>query len=113
MHIAHTTASSDGGLKKTSWLVGLILLLVGLSPQTFAATNDSDVIEEVIVTGSYIKGSPEDAELPIDVISSEDLLKTGSPSIVDMIRNLGVTTANLGETKPRAMLTHNVLPWAR
>jgi iron complex outermembrane receptor protein len=98
MHIAHTTASSDGGLKKTSWLVGLILLLVGLSPQTFAATNDSDVIEEVIVTGSYIKGSPEDAELPIDVISSEDLLKTGSPSIVDMIRNLGVTTANLGET---------------
>ena len=98
MHIAHTTASSYGGLKKTSWLVGLILLLVGLSPQTFAATNDSDVIEEVIVTGSYIKGSPEDAELPIDVISSEDLLKTGSPSIVDMIRNLGVTTANLGET---------------
>ena len=79
-------------------LIGTFLLMMGLSPPTLAANANDRVIEEVIVTGSYIKGSPEDAELPIDVISSDDLLKTGSPSIVEMIRNLGVTTANLGET---------------
>ncbi len=59
---------------------------------------DDDVIEEVVVTGSYIKGSPQDAELPIDVITEEDLLQQGSPSMIEMIRNLGVTAANLGET---------------
>ncbi|MEL0048779.1 MAG: TonB-dependent receptor plug domain-containing protein, partial [Gammaproteobacteria bacterium] len=78
--------------------IGIVLMMLGLSPLTLAADPNDRVIEEVIVTGSYIKGSPEDAELPIDVISSDDLLKTGSPSIVEMIRNLGVTTANLGET---------------
>jgi iron complex outermembrane receptor protein len=51
-----------------------------------------------VVTGSYIKGSPQDAELPIDVITEEDLLQQGSPSMIEMIRNLGVTAANLGET---------------
>ncbi len=83
---------------KVLGLIGTILLMQGLSPSALAANANDRVIEEVIVTGSYIKGSPEDAELPIDVISSDDLLKTGSPSIVEMIRNLGVTTANLGET---------------
>ena len=55
-------------------------------------------IEEVVVTGSYIKGSSEDAELPIDVITNADLVKMGSPSIIEMVRTLGVTAANLGET---------------
>ena len=59
---------------------------------------EEEVIEEVVVTGSYIKGSPQDAELPIDVITEEDLLQQGSPSMIEMIRNLGVTAANLGET---------------
>ena len=59
---------------------------------------EEELIEEVVVTGSYIKGSPQDAELPIDVITEEDLLQQGSPSMIEMIRNLGVTAANLGET---------------
>ena len=65
---------------------------------SLAQAADEQVIEEVVVTGSYIQGSPQDAELPIDVITEEDLLQQGSPSLVEMIRNLGVTAANLGET---------------
>ncbi len=65
---------------------------------SLAHAADDEVIEEVVVTGSYIKGSPQDAELPIDVITEEDLLQQGSPSMIEMIRNLGVTAANLGET---------------
>ena len=85
-------------LTKVLWLMGSLLISLGLGSQAFAADAADNVIEEVVVTGSYIKGSPEDAELPIDVISDEELLKTGSPSIIEMIRNLGVTGANLGET---------------
>ena len=65
---------------------------------SIAHSEDDGVIEEVIVTGSYIKGSPQDAELPIDVLTEEDLLQQGSPSLGEMIRNLGVTSANLAET---------------
>lgn len=72
----------------------LLLILTGFANMTLA----EEMIEEVVVTGSYIKGSSQDAELPIDVITSEDLLQQGSPSMVEMIRNLGVTAANLGET---------------
>lgn len=75
--------------------VGFAFSIFGSS--ALAAENDG-IIEEVIVTGSYIKGSPEDAELPIDVLTSDDLIEMGSPSIVEMVRNLGVTAANLGET---------------
>ncbi len=56
------------------------------------------VTEEIVVTGSYIKGSPEDAALPVDVIRRDDLEAVGMPSIIEMVRNLGVTSGNLGET---------------
>ena len=74
------------------------LLTACLFAYSASAQSAEEVIEEVVVTGSYIKGSPQDAELPIDVITEEDLLQQGSPSMVEMIRNLGVTAANLGET---------------
>ncbi|MFT4631027.1 MAG: outer membrane receptor protein involved in Fe transport [Candidatus Azotimanducaceae bacterium] len=58
----------------------------------------AEVIEEVVVTGSFIKGSPEDASLPIDVISRGDLEDFGNPSILEMVQNLSVTSGNIGET---------------
>ncbi len=63
-----------------------------------ALTGYAAEIEEVVVTGSYIKGTPEDAALPVDVMSQEDLREVGDPTIVEMVRNLGVTSGNLGET---------------
>ena len=76
------------------------LFVLGGAP-AWAQDNDgieNGGIEEVIVTGSYIRGTPEDAELPVDVITNEDLEDIGSPSIIELVRNLGVTGANLGET---------------
>ncbi len=55
-------------------------------------------IEEVVVTGSYIKGTPEDAELPVDVLRREDLQDIGNPSVIEMVRNLSIASGNLGET---------------
>ncbi|MGH1469719.1 MAG: TonB-dependent receptor plug domain-containing protein [Cellvibrionaceae bacterium] len=78
----------------------LYMAMAGLTlsaAATFTQAQDQ-VIEEVIVTGSYIPGSPEDAASPIDVITSDDLAEVGSPSTIEMIRNLGVTSGNIGET---------------
>ena len=52
---------------------------------------------EVVVTGSLIRGTPEDAALPVDVISAEELAKQGSPSAIDLLKNLPVSNGVIGE----------------
>ena len=46
---------------------------------TFSATAAEDPIEQVIVTGSYIKGAVEDAALPVTVIDRSEIERQGSP----------------------------------
>jgi len=58
----------------------------------------AEEIEELVVTGSYIKGTPEDAALPIDVLTRGDLEDVGDPSINELIRNLNVSSSSLAET---------------
>ena len=55
-------------------------------------------IEEVTVTGSYIKGTPEDAALPVTVIDAEELKKRGSPTVLDIVKSLTMTGPVLGDT---------------
>ena len=69
-----------------AWMVGL------------PAYGVDERMEEVVVTGSYIRGTPEDAALPVDVLRREDLQNQGDPSINEMIRNLNVSSSALAET---------------
>jgi len=46
----------------------------------------------VVVTGSAIAGTPEDAALPVDVITVGDLRLEGNPSLVEMVQQLGVSS---------------------
>jgi len=63
------------------------------------SNNDAPVeVEEVVVTGSFIKGTPEDAALPVDVIGAEELQKRGSPSTVELLKALSVSSGVLGDT---------------
>jgi iron complex outermembrane receptor protein len=67
-------------------------------PQPQAEPQSGNEVAEVVVTGSLIRGTPEDAALPVDVIGSEELEKQGSPNIVDLIKNLPVSNGVLGDT---------------
>ncbi|MFT5014907.1 MAG: iron complex outermembrane receptor protein, partial [Dinoroseobacter sp.] len=82
-------------LGKAMRLTALSAGLAIIPMTSFAAEQE---IEEVVVTGSFIKGTPEDAALPVDVISRSDLEDVGSPSVMEMVRNLSVTNGNIGET---------------
>lgn len=53
---------------------------------------------EVVVTGSYIRGTPENAALPVDVIGAEELQMQGSPSVVELVKSLPVSNGVLGDT---------------
>ncbi|MET3665089.1 iron complex outermembrane receptor protein [Caulobacter sp. 1776] len=93
-------------MKRTSFLRGgsCLALAVALAGATGAQAqqkpnNDAPVeVEEVVVTGSFIKGTPEDAALPVDVIGAEELQKRGSPSTVELLKALSVSSGVLGDT---------------
>ncbi|HEX7740915.1 MAG TPA: hypothetical protein VF442_00550, partial [Sphingobium sp.] len=51
-----------------------------------AQTKPAAEVSEVVVTGSFIRGTPEDSALPVDVIGAEELAKQGSPSMVELIK---------------------------
>ncbi|QDM39637.1 TonB-dependent receptor [Altererythrobacter sp. TH136] len=52
---------------------------------------------EIVVTGTLIRGSSEQAPVPIDVISSEELAKQGSPSVIDLLKNLPTSNGIIGD----------------
>ena len=74
----------------------IAVAMTGLSASVIAA--DDEAIEEMVVTGSYISGTPEDAALPVEVLTRADMQAVGDPSINEMIRNLNVSSGALAET---------------
>lgn len=55
-------------------------------------------VEEVVVTGSFIAGTPEDSASPVDVLSAQDLEKQGSPSVVELVKTITASQSSLGES---------------
>ena len=88
---------------KTKFFNTLIFPLA-LLPMSFGQINaqsedseDGRKLDEIVVTGSYISGTAEDAALPVDVVSAEDIRLQGSPQLIDLIRNLGVSSGTDGQ----------------
>jgi iron complex outermembrane receptor protein len=56
-------------------------------------------VETVIVTGSYIRTTPEDSALPVDVVTADDLEAQGSPTLVQLVKQLPATSGgSVGES---------------
>ena len=79
--------------KRTGALSSIALL--GFSATAFAA---DERIEEVVVTGSFIKGTPIDSESPVTVLERDELVRQGSPSIVEIVRRLSASSGVDGES---------------
>ncbi|MCW8194917.1 TonB-dependent receptor plug domain-containing protein [Proteobacteria bacterium 005FR1] len=47
-----------------------------------------EAIEEIVVTGSLIKGTPEDAALPVEVHTAADMNMSGAPSALEFAKTL-------------------------
>lgn len=77
--------------------VAMILGLAAPAAAQTAAPRAAEV-EEVVVTGSFIAGTPEDAALPVDVLSTEDLQEQGSPTVVQLVKTITASQASLGES---------------
>ena len=75
-----------------------VFLLGTWNTSVWAAEAAAPEVEEIIVTGSYISGTPKDAALPVDVITAADLRLRGDPSALDMIRSMPYVGPIMGET---------------
>ncbi|MDO8378140.1 hypothetical protein, partial [Phenylobacterium sp.] len=64
-----------------------VALTMGLSSAAVAQDNET-VVEEVVVTGSFIAGTSEKAAQPVDVIGVQELAKQGAPSVVQLVKTL-------------------------
>lgn len=64
--------------------------LLFASPAVLLAQSDPD-IEEVVVTGSYIRNSEFAQNSPVDTVTQADLVESGTPSISHYIRDLTYT----------------------
>ena len=69
-----------------------LAVIAGITTQ--AAAQD-DLVEEVIVTGSFIKGSPLDAPSPVQVIDRSSIEAQGAALIWDVIKNLEVNSGSI------------------
>jgi iron complex outermembrane receptor protein len=76
--------------------LAVVLALSGAG-QALAQDQESNVVEEIVVTGSFIAGTPEDAALPVDVIGAAELQERGSPTMVQFIKTIPSSGAVIGE----------------
>ncbi|HEY0435834.1 MAG TPA: TonB-dependent receptor plug domain-containing protein, partial [Phenylobacterium sp.] len=63
-----------------------------------AAEPAGSTVSEVVVTGSFIAGTPENAALPVSVLTAENLSKQGSPTAVEMLKALPEAAGIIGES---------------
>ncbi|MGI9250175.1 MAG: TonB-dependent receptor domain-containing protein [Pseudohongiellaceae bacterium] len=77
--------------KRSTIAAGFIL--AGLSLPV-AAQQDDDDVEEIIVTGSYIRHSPLDAPSPVTVVDRNSIEAQGASVLWDVIRNLEVNSGS-------------------
>ncbi len=64
------------------------LFLTALLPFAPTAQAEEGAIEEIVVTGSYIRRAPEDAPSPVRAIGREELEATGTSQLGDMVMRL-------------------------
>ena len=69
---------------------------VDQTPQP-AATQPAEPQDRVVITGSFIQGTPEDAALPVEVYSQAELEDRGSPTALEFAKTLTIAGPTSGE----------------
>ncbi|MBI1186728.1 MAG: TonB-dependent receptor [Alphaproteobacteria bacterium] len=98
MSAKQNAGRASGDRKAVSRTALAIALATGGVTMGAGTALAQDGEDEIVVTGSYIRGTPETASLPVDVITAQDLAEQGSPTVTDLIRSLGVSSGIDGNT---------------
>ncbi|MFK7841740.1 MAG: TonB-dependent receptor plug domain-containing protein [Sphingorhabdus sp.] len=80
---------------------GALAMAMGIAPgiaHAQDAQDDAETENVIVVTGSYIRGTPEDAAVPVDVYTSADLAQNGVSSPLEFIKDLPEVGSVLGDS---------------
>ena len=72
-----------------------LAVISGLSINATPALAQDGEIEEVVVTGSFLRGSPLDAPSPVQVVDRSSIEAQGAAVIWDVIKNLEVNSGSI------------------
>ncbi|HJV42750.1 TonB-dependent receptor domain-containing protein [Caulobacter sp.] len=79
-------------------LIGIAGIALPAWGQEKAPADQSTQVEEIVVTGSNIRGSALDAALPVEVYSQAQLEKQGSPTALEFAKSLTISGPTTGES---------------
>jgi len=82
--------------KSLGGLAAAIAAVSAISPTQAQEANVQ--VDEIIVTGSLIRGAPEDAAAPVDIITADDLDKQGAPPATEFLKSLSYMNGIVGES---------------
>ncbi len=75
----------------------LAMAAVALAGTPAAAEEVVEGDTSIVVTGTLIKGSREDAPAPVEVIDAEELAAQGSPTMLELTKRLAVSAGVIGD----------------
>ncbi len=89
------------GASSAALLVGLAGAFPAWAQDTVQTASQPPAEEEqedrVVVTGSFIQGTPEDAALPVEVYAQEELEEQGAPTALEFAKSLTIAGPTTGE----------------
>jgi iron complex outermembrane recepter protein len=68
-----------------------------IAPMLVFAQGGTSQVEEIVVTGSLIRGTPLDAALPVEVYTATDLEQSGAPTALEFAKSLSASGSTTGE----------------
>jgi iron complex outermembrane receptor protein len=87
------------GTSSLALLAGLAGPAWAQQAQSVSAGVDSATeLQEIVVTGSLIRGTPTDTALPVEVYSQEELELRGSPTALEFAKSLTIAGPTTGES---------------
>ena len=94
--VYRTAASLAAFALASAWAVPALAQDAGTLPQD--AVDDTAPSQDIVVTGSLIRGTPEDSALPVEVTSSQELAANGITNPLEFIKELPSSGAVLGDS---------------
>lgn len=71
-----------------------LAILAGISLPVAAQSQSDTTVEEVVVTGSFIRGTPLDAPSPVQVVDRTSIEAQGAAVVWDVIKNMEVNSGS-------------------
>ncbi len=77
-------------------------ILAAMASNVSLAQDSSVDVEEIVVTGSLIRGTPLDAPSPVQIVNRSSIEQAGAAQIWDVIKNLNINAGSTTNTNPNA-----------